>query len=366
MKKVPTPTIACVLKLRPTAAQEASFRHHLFHLTAVYNWAVSTLRREADAGRFLTGYDLKSRLAGHGRKIGINQWALGGTTDTAYLAWRRCLSGSAGQPRFKGRRRRLNSIAFSHGPHRESLRLIAKGRIYLAGIGQVRFHRQHIPSGHIGCTRVIRRASGWHLVLFIQADVQPISRVANGSIGIDPGFASLVTLSTGEKIEHPQEWRLAEARIAQAQRGHRQHLTARLRERASNRIRNRNHHLSKRLVRENALIAFSVDRSRNLARRFGKSVGSAGHYQLRSQLSYKCRAGRAQFIEVASRNSTKACSACGGLTGPSGWHDLKVRTWECACGAKWDRDTNAALNTLASALGTSVEMGREAQSGIAP
>lgn len=117
---------------------------------------------------------------------------------------------------------------------------------------------------------------------------------------------------------------------------------------------------------ENTLIAFSKDSSKGMARSFGKSVTSAAHHQLRSMLARKSLLGGAEYIEVPGRNSTKTCSACGALTGPSGYTGLKVRQWACReCGSQHDRDVNAARNTLAAGLGMSLENSREAMAGIA-
>ena len=141
---------------------------------------------------------------------------------------------------------------------------------------------------------------------------------------------------------------------------------ARLQERTANRRRNRNHHLSRRLIAENQFIAFSGDRHRAIAIRFGKSVSNAGHYQLRSMLAYKSRTGGREYIEVSNRNSTRRCSACGALTGPTGWQGLSVREWDCsACGAHHDRDVNAAVNTLITGRGARHESRCETASGTA-
>ncbi len=71
------------------------------------------------------------------------------------------------------------------------------------------------------------------------------------------------------------------------------------------------------------------------------------------------RLGKAQRginLEVASRNSTRTCSACGCLSGPTGLAGLSVRTWVCAeCGTPHDRDQNAAINTLMAGVGTTLE-----------
>ena len=207
-----------------------------------------------------------------------------------------------------------------------------------------------MPEGKIKCGRIIKRASGWHLCLFIDAERVSIVHTGYGKIGIDPGFKSLLTLSSGEKIEHPRELEAIEKRLGQAQRGHDKALAARLSERRANKVKDRNHKLSLRLVRENTLIAFSADNHRGIARKFGKSVSSSGHGQLRQMLSYKSRIGGTKYIEANPKNSTKTCSTCGSLTGPSGWSGLSVRQWVCsACGAQHDRDINAAINTLVGA-----------------
>jgi hypothetical protein len=66
--------------------------------------------------------------------------------------------------------------------------------------------------------------------------------------------------------------------------------------------------------------------------------------------------GGTKLIFPENRNSTKTCSTCGGLTGPSGLGGLAVREWTCGrCGARRERDVNAARNALISGLGWSLE-----------
>src|SRR2546429_2100733 len=58
-------------------------------------------------------------------------------------------------------------------------------------------------------------------------------------------------------------------------------------------------------------------------------------------------AGRSVVI-VSERFTTRVCSSCGCLTGPSGPRQLAVRRWCCSeCGTEHDRDVNAARNILA-------------------
>jgi transposase len=212
-----------------------------------------------------------------------------------------------------------------------------------------------LPEGKIKCGRVVKRASGWYLCLFIDAEPKAIERVAFGKIGIDSGFSNLLTTSDGEIIEHPRELEASAERLAQAQRGHNKQLAARIQERIANRKRDRNHKLSHRLVSENIFIAFSKDNIKGMAKRFGKSVASSAHYQLRQMLSYKMPKSGGTYVEPESKFSTKTCSECGSQSGPTGFAGLSVRHWSCPCGAEHDRDINAARNTLFAGAGLALE-----------
>ena len=338
--------IQCQLKLKLTPRQERQLDHWLRHLTGVWNWAIRKIENDARGGVYYLRLTFVNLLNGHGRKMEIPQDALYGTLGTAHTAWQRCFKKQAGRPRLKGRRNRLNSIAFAHGTN------IQGGKLLVPNIGRVRFCKQDVPQGHIGQFRIVKRASGWYACLFVQTEPNAIPRSSNETVGIDSGFNSLLTLSSGEKIFHPRELEVSEQRLAQAQRGNGKTLAARVSERISNRRKDRNHKLSRKLVAENVLIAFSADRHSGIARRFGKSVQSSGHYQLRQMLTYKSRIGGSEYVEVPSKNSTRTCSTCGALTGPTGWAGLSVREWDCsACGAHHDRDINAAVNTLIAGIG---------------
>ena len=281
-------------------------------------------------------------------------------SSTAHTAWQRCFKKLAKRPRLKGQRNKLTSIPFP-----DPFRAPKGPRIQVPGIGALRFHAQEFPAGTIKCGRIVKRASGWYLCLVIDAPPKAIPHLGHGAVGIDPGFSTLLTLSTGEKIAHPHELRQTAQRLAQAQRGKRKRLTALLQERLANQRKDRNHKLSRRLVAENQTIVWSKDAHKGIAKSFGKSVASAAHAQLRGMLAYKCTASGRQFLEVPSRFSTKTCSACGGLSGPAGYAGLQVRQWTCAdCGSAHDRDINAAINTLHAGVGTPHERHRKAVPGI--
>ena len=344
--------IQAQLKLRLNTKQDAILTGWLWNLTGVWNWAIRKIELDAKDKIFYSPKDFQNMLAGHSEKMEIPSHTLQGMLSQAHLAWTRCFKKNAKKPHLKGMRNKLNSVPFPDPLH------APKGNhIAVPGLGSVRFHRQDIPEGKIKCGRIVKRASGWYLCLFIAADREPITRTAHGQIGIDPGFKSLLTTSEGEIIEHPRELEAGALRLAQAQRGNDRVLAARLQERMANRRKDRNHKLSRQLVAENILIGFSADNHKGVANKFGKSVSSSSHYQLRQMLSYKSRAGGTEYIEVDSKFSTKTCSNCGSLSGPTGWAGLSVRQWRCTdCGSLHDRDVNAARNTLHAAAGLAVEV----------
>lgn len=339
------------LKLRLKTQQEDSLNDWLWSLTGVWNWAIRKIELDAGDGIYYTPKDFQNLLANHGKKIGIPSHVLQGVLSAAHTAWDRCFKKVAKRPRLKGVRNKLNSIPFP-----DPIRGPAGNYIRLPGIGTLRFHKQDLPDGKIKCGRIVKRASGWYLCLFIDAHPNRIPAISDGAVGIDPGFKHLLTLSNGEQVNHPREIEKSLVRLGQAQRGGNQKLAARLHERVSNQRKDRNHKLSRRLVSENAVIVFSKDNIKGVSKRFGKSVASSGHAQLRSMIAYKCTTSGRRYIEVASHHSTMTCSACGGLSGPTGLAGLSVRQWVCtSCGTAHDRDVNAAVNTLIVGLGTSHE-----------
>lgn len=91
-----------------------------------------------------------------------------------------------------------------------------------------------------------------------------------------------------------------------------------------------------------------------------RSIAESGWGQFLSFLKYKCEWYGRSLIEIDRWfPSSKRCSNCGHTLEEL---KLEVRAWECPeCGAKHDRDINAALNILAvgqtvSAFGENVSL----------
>jgi IS605 OrfB family transposase len=347
------------LKLRLSKTQEAKLEEYLWYGTGIYNWAIKKIEHDAQGGIYYSEMEFQNLLAYHSRKMGMPSHMMQALLSQAHNSWQRCFKKIAKKPRLKGQRNKLKAL-----PLPDPFKSPSNNKITIPSLKSVRYIKQELPEGKIKNGTLIKRASGWYLSLVIDALPNIATKYkhkGDNEIGIDPGFSSLINISDGEKVAHPREFEADQKRLAQAQRGHDKKLASRIHERIKNRKKDRNHKLSRRLVEENSLIAFSKDNIKGIAKRFGKSVQSSNHYQLRQFLNYKSSICGVEYVEVNGAFSTKTCSACGEIADssvfPKGLAGLKVREWVCKnCGSSHDRDTNASINTLISALGRSVEV----------
>lgn len=132
------------LKLRPTKAQERELERWLYHLAAVWNWAIRKIELDARDSVYYSEKQFHNLLAGHSTTLGIPAHVLQGTLSTAWHSWRRCFKHLAGKPRFKSRRNKLNSILFP-----DPVKPPKGNRITLLGVRAIRFYKQPLPEGRI-------------------------------------------------------------------------------------------------------------------------------------------------------------------------------------------------------------------------
>jgi putative transposase len=296
------------LKLRLTKTQEAILNTWLWHLSGVYNWASRKIELDAKDKIYHSNFDFRNSLAGVSKKIDIPSHTIQATISQAYGAWHRCFKKVSGKPKLKSVRNKLRSIPF---PDPIPSKRVLTNRIRIPGIGSVRYYKQELPFGKIKCARIIKRASGWYCQLTIDAKyIFPVKDTTN-AVGIDTGFKNLAILSDGQKFSNHREFVKGQKRLAQAQRGRRKKLTARLHERISNRRMDYNHKVSRQIVENFGEIYITNDNLRNQAKVFGKSVSDAGICQLRHFISYKSDNHGRKCVLVDSKYSTMTCSNCG-------------------------------------------------------
>jgi putative transposase len=206
----------------------------------------------------------------------------------------------------------------------------------------------------------------WWLCLPVERRVVR-SRAASEAVGLDLGLKDTVATSDGQRLEAGRFYRKVERQLAQAQRRGHRHQAKRLHRRAARRRKDALHKFSKQIVdRYQNIIVGDVSSLRLAKTRMAKSVFDAGWGMLKAQLQYKGQqAGRCVQV-VNERNTTRTCSSCGSLTGPTGLDMLVVRIWVCnECGVTHDRDVNAARNILSAGRWPPSMSGNESSPGVA-
>ena len=201
----------------------------------------------------------------------------------------------------------------------------------------------------------------WYVTFTIDTDVPPLLAETGHAIGIDLGVTDFAATSDGGKIANPRHLErkarsLAryQRRLARCQKGSANRAKAAAKvARAHRKVRHARadflHRASTRLVRTADLIAIEdlnisgMVRNRRLAR----AISDCGWGEFRRQLEYKCeRYGRRLVVIDRWYPSSKTCSACRHLLAGL---SLSARHWTCpCCGARHDRDVNAAKNILAA------------------
>jgi putative transposase len=201
----------------------------------------------------------------------------------------------------------------------------------------------------------------WYATLHIET-ANPAPLPATGrAVGIDLGVTDFAVLSDGSRIANPRHLarkarNLAryQRRMARCQRGsnNRRKAAAKV-ARTHRKVRAARadflHRVSTRLVRDHDMLVIEDLNVRGMVRnrRLARAISDCGWGAFRAMLTYKAqRAGRRLIVLDRFSPSSKTCSACGHLLPRL---SLGARTWVCpVCGARHDRDVNAAKNILAA------------------
>ena len=201
----------------------------------------------------------------------------------------------------------------------------------------------------------------WYVTFAVDTGAPKPLEPAGHAVGVDLGVTDLAVTSDGEKIANPRllarkarnlaryQRRLARCRKRSANRAKAAAKVARAHRKVRHARQDYLHRVSTGLVRENDVIVIEdlnvsgMVRNRRLAR----AIVDCGWGEFRRQLAYKCeRYGRDLVVIDRWYPSSKTCSACGYLLAGL---SLGTRQWTCpSCGARHDRDINAAKNILAA------------------
>ena len=244
--------------------------------------------------------------------------------------------------------------------------------VVIAKVGKVRMYRGRYREieGTIKSYTVSKTPTGRYYISiqYETADRKPLN---NGkSVGIDVGVKTFATLSTGEMFENQKYLRqsLRELRVLQRSASRKYQKGKKHDEQSNNwkkamfkvaklheKIRFQRldylHKVSTAIARHYSTVCVETLSVKNMAKNhnLAQSISDCGWSEFIDMLGYKCD----KLIKVDRWfASSQTCSKCGYVN--KDVKDLRVREWTCpVCGARHDRDVNAAKNILAAGVSVS-------------
>lgn len=280
-----------------------------------------------------------------------------------YSNCKKSIPGKKGYPRFKKNCRSVEykTSGWSISETRKAITFTDKkgiGKLKLMGTWDLNFY----PLDQIKRVRIVRRADGYYVQFSINVENKLPTELTGKMIGLDVGLKEFYTDSNGQTEPNPKFYRTGQKRLKFRQRRVSRKIKGSAnRKKAINRLgrvhlkisRQRVEHakrMARCVIQSNDLVAYEDLRIKNLVKNhcLAKSINDAGWYQFRKWLEYFGVKFGKITVAVNPAYTSQKCSSCGILIKKS----LSMRTHVCKCGFVLDRDWNAAINILKSALST--------------
>ncbi|WP_333433734.1 transposase [Microcoleus sp. D2_18a_D3] len=378
-------------KLKPTVSQVSLFEDWLEQCRRVYNYALAerkawyksrsclvnacSLHSEyiipADAKRPTYASQCKSLTAAKEKipalrvvQSQVLQQTLKRLEQAFVSMWER----NFGFPRYKkpGRCKSFVFPQLGKSP-------LKNGMINLPKIGWVKFRQsREIPGDAlVKQARIVKRASGWYVMLSLQWGVSvPQATPSGEAVGIDVGLISFLATSSGLTLPRPRffvdlqrKLKLLQQRVNRKKLGSNnwrkaQTKVAKLHEHISNTRKNFHWRTAHLLCNQAGMIFVEDLNCKALAAgMLAKHCLDAAWGQFFNILKQCCFKRGVFFLEVDSRKTSQICPNCGVETGKK---DLSERIHKCnSCGYTTDRDVAAAQVVLRrglAAVGHTVKM----------
>jgi putative transposase len=209
--------------------------------------------------------------------------------------------------------------------------------------------------------RVARKHDGYYAQFLIDHQREENKELTGRQVGLDLGLSHFLTDSFGEKVDNPRflskderKIKRRQQRLSKTQKGSKNRAKARnkLGKAHLKLSRRRNDwvcKLAQRVIQSNDLVAIENLKVCNMIKNhcLAKSISDAAWYRFREWLEYFGQVYGVPVIAVNPSYTSQNCSNCGQKVVKT----LSTRTHKCPhCGYIADRDENAAINILKSAL----------------
>ena len=285
------------------------------------------------------------------------------TTLNLVTAYKNFFNGRAKFPRFKSKKNK-QSIQYPQKVKVVDGNLKFPGKV---GVIKTKFDKRQIE-GEIKTVTISMTPSGRYFAsILTQLEGDNPKLGHDGKVaGVDLGIKDFAIVNDGNKTSkfaNPRHLKKHEFNLARKQkklsrkqkgsntRNKARKIVARVHERISNIRVDYLHKLSRKLVNDNQVIVVENLNTKGMVRNhnLAKAISDAGWGMFVNFLSYKLENVGKVLVEIDRWfPSSKTCSSC--LYQVSEM-PLDVRMWECPnCGAKHDRDENAAKNIRAEGI----------------
>jgi putative transposase len=273
-----------------------------------------------------------------------------------------------GFPRFK-KAGAMRSFVFPQLSKKD----LCNSKVNLSKIGWVNFKvSREIPEGgKLKQARIVKRVSGWYVMLTLQWDVSVPQPLPHGEfIGVDVGLTNFIATSSGLSVKRPKffvdlqrQLKLLQQRVSRKKLGSNnwrkaQRKVAKLHEHIANSRKDFHWKIAHQLCDQAQTIFVEDLNLVGLSRAMlGKHCLDAGWGQFFQILEQCCFKRGVYFQKVDAKKTSQICPNCGTQTGKK---DLSERVHACQhCGYTTDRDVAAAQVVLTrgcAAVGHTVKM----------
>ena len=293
----------------------------------------------------------------------VDKFALTNAIYNMDSAYQKFFKEHAGYPKFKSKHdsHRSYTTNFTNGNIAVDFE---NGKVKLPKLKEVKAKLHRNFSGKIKSVTVSQVPSGkYYVSILVEMEHEELEHVKH-RIGLDLGIKDLCITSDGKKYKNPKTIKKYEKHLAKLQRqlAHKEkrsknYYKARKKislchEKITNARKDYLHKISHEIISENQVIVSENLQIKNMVKnhRLAKSVSDVSWYELTRQLEYKAKWNGRKYIRIDTfYASSQLCSVCGFQNATI--KDLSIREWICPeCGAKHDRDMNAAKNILEEGL----------------